>query len=228
MELLIQNRSRLKIDLKKIKRWVSLILKKPGYQDSEISILFVDDEEIRVLNKNYRGKDRTTDVLSFSQLEEVKNSKLQTPNIEAPLGQDLAIKLGDSIGTNKLVVTDSINNLLLTIHPTAQGAALDLPKGYICLDDDGTCAIQNPQAGTLYADRVEATSISLANNIQINGDLISPDGTLNEAYRDQVLTAEQVQRLVELEVAKQLASLTTDYGLRTTAVDGSQSITDCP
>jgi len=92
MELLIQNRSRLKIDLKKIKRWVSLILKKPGYQDSEISILFVDDEEIRVLNKNYRGKDRTTDVLSFSQLEEVKNSKLQTPNSELLLG-DVVISL---------------------------------------------------------------------------------------------------------------------------------------
>lgn len=92
MELLIQNRSRLKIDLKKIKRWVSLILKKPGYQDSEISILFVDDEGIRVLNKNYRGKDRATDVLSFSQLEEVKNSKLQTPNSELLLG-DVVISL---------------------------------------------------------------------------------------------------------------------------------------
>ncbi len=35
--------------------------------DSELSILFSDDGEIRVLNKQYRGKDKPTDVLSFPQ-----------------------------------------------------------------------------------------------------------------------------------------------------------------
>ncbi len=34
-----------------------------------ISILFVGDEKMRELNRTYRGIDRTTDVLSFSQLE---------------------------------------------------------------------------------------------------------------------------------------------------------------
>jgi probable rRNA maturation factor len=70
--VMIQNRSRLKIDLKRIKRLVSLILKKLSHQDSEISILFTDDDEIRVLNKQYRGKDKPTDVLSFSQGSWVK------------------------------------------------------------------------------------------------------------------------------------------------------------
>jgi rRNA maturation RNase YbeY len=34
-----------------------------------LSLLFVGDEEIQVLNCEYRGKDKPTDVLSFSQVE---------------------------------------------------------------------------------------------------------------------------------------------------------------
>ena len=34
-----------------------------------MSILITDDEEIRSLNNTYRGLDRSTDVLSFSQME---------------------------------------------------------------------------------------------------------------------------------------------------------------
>ena len=37
---------------------------------SELSVLFTDDTAIRELNHTYRGKDRPTDVLSFSQLED--------------------------------------------------------------------------------------------------------------------------------------------------------------
>lgn len=40
-----------------------------GPEDSEISLVMVDDETIHLLNKNYRGVDRPTDVLSFSMSE---------------------------------------------------------------------------------------------------------------------------------------------------------------
>ncbi len=36
---------------------------------AEVSILLTDDEHIHELNRDYRGIDRPTDVLSFSQLE---------------------------------------------------------------------------------------------------------------------------------------------------------------
>lgn len=39
----------------------------------EISLLFVDNDEIRVINKANRGIDRATDVLSFPMLEFSKN-----------------------------------------------------------------------------------------------------------------------------------------------------------
>lgn len=38
-----------------------------GLQFSELSILLTDDEEIRVLNREFRQKDKPTDVLSFGQ-----------------------------------------------------------------------------------------------------------------------------------------------------------------
>jgi len=36
-----------------------------GLDDAELSVLFVDDATIRVLNRKYRQKDSPTDVLSF-------------------------------------------------------------------------------------------------------------------------------------------------------------------
>ncbi len=36
---------------------------------SELSLVFCSDEEIQTYNRDYRGKDRPTDVLSFSQIE---------------------------------------------------------------------------------------------------------------------------------------------------------------
>ena len=40
-----------------------------GLHTAEISILFVGDKRMRMLNRRYRGIDRTTDVLSFPQNE---------------------------------------------------------------------------------------------------------------------------------------------------------------
>ena len=38
-------------------------------QDRDLSILFVDDRKITVMNKEFFGKDRPTNVISFSYLE---------------------------------------------------------------------------------------------------------------------------------------------------------------
>lgn len=41
----------------------------PGLTDSEISVLFTSDDEVRTLNSTWRGRDRPTNVLSFPMAE---------------------------------------------------------------------------------------------------------------------------------------------------------------
>jgi len=51
------------------------ILRVLGCENQELSVLLADDRKIRTLNKQYRGQDRATDVLSFSQNDEEEESK---------------------------------------------------------------------------------------------------------------------------------------------------------
>ncbi|MGC6767813.1 rRNA maturation RNase YbeY [Enterococcus sp. LJL128] len=39
-------------------------------EDAELSVTFMDNEGIRVINRDYRGKDMATDVISFAMEEE--------------------------------------------------------------------------------------------------------------------------------------------------------------
>lgn len=49
-----------------IRRCCGAVLLEEGFaHDAEISVYFIDNEEIRKLNKEYRSKNRETDVLSF-------------------------------------------------------------------------------------------------------------------------------------------------------------------
>lgn len=65
-----QNKIKVKEDLEKlIEKLVDYSLKEEGLSiDYEVSILFVDNESIRGINREERGIDRETDVLSFPML----------------------------------------------------------------------------------------------------------------------------------------------------------------
>ena len=70
MKLQIENsQSKIKIDKRMIRSKVLKILKTLNCADKEISLSLVDDENIKQLNKQYLGKDKATNVLSFSLLE---------------------------------------------------------------------------------------------------------------------------------------------------------------
>ena len=70
MKIQIENRqSKFKIERRKIRGTVSRILKILDYADKEISIVFTDDESIKILNQQYLGKNKTTNVISFSLRE---------------------------------------------------------------------------------------------------------------------------------------------------------------
>ncbi len=63
------NQTKIKIDKRKIRSTVTMLLKHLCCADKEISLSFVDDKTIQGLNRQYRNKDKPTDVLSFSLQE---------------------------------------------------------------------------------------------------------------------------------------------------------------
>lgn len=70
MKIQIENsQTKVKIDRRRVRFIVNIISKILGCEDKEISISFVCDEIIRRLNWEYLGRDKTTNVLSFSLQE---------------------------------------------------------------------------------------------------------------------------------------------------------------
>lgn len=62
--------------------------------DAQISLTFVDNEEIRRLNKEFRQKDAATDVLSFPMLEFDENGDIIDADYDVDGGE---IVLGDIV-----------------------------------------------------------------------------------------------------------------------------------
>ena len=93
MELIIDDRQdKLNVSeelIEKIKDIIIECLDYEGYDDDyEVSLSFVDNKEIHELNKQFRGIDRPTDVLSFPMLSDDFDIELE----EESLG-DIVISL---------------------------------------------------------------------------------------------------------------------------------------
>ena len=68
---------RITFDQAGLERSVWAILADVGETSAELGILFVGDQRMRSLNRQYRGKDRTTDVLAFAMREAAKSHVLR-------------------------------------------------------------------------------------------------------------------------------------------------------
>ncbi|MBI3808298.1 MAG: rRNA maturation RNase YbeY [Nitrospirae bacterium] len=60
---------RITFDQARLERSARAILVDVGETSAELCIFFVGDQRMRGLNRRYRGKDRTTDVLAFAMRE---------------------------------------------------------------------------------------------------------------------------------------------------------------
>ena len=70
MEVLVHNRQkRQRVSPEEVRRTAEKILSGLGCHDKELSILLVDDDEIRQLNRQYLSRDHPTNVLSFAMGE---------------------------------------------------------------------------------------------------------------------------------------------------------------
>lgn len=70
-----ENLSEEELDISNLKRLGMRIFKEEGQKEEEqINCIFIKDDYIKNLNKKYRGRDFTTDVLAFS-FSEGKNSE---------------------------------------------------------------------------------------------------------------------------------------------------------
>ncbi len=65
---------RVTFDQARLDRLARAILRDVGEASAELGIMFVGDQRMRGLNRRYRGKDRTTDVLAFAMREAPNSS----------------------------------------------------------------------------------------------------------------------------------------------------------
>jgi probable rRNA maturation factor len=70
MSLLIENRQKIiKVSLRQLRQSANRILRELDLHDKEISLLLVENQEIREINRKYLNRDYPTNVISFSQSE---------------------------------------------------------------------------------------------------------------------------------------------------------------
>ena len=102
--------SRYKVNRKRIKQKVFDTLHQHGVVGpAEVSVAIVGDRKMRALNKKYRNLDKTTNVLSFSQLE----------GEYSPLPKD-KLYLGDVIVSYPKIIEEAVLENMLVDDKVAE------------------------------------------------------------------------------------------------------------
>ncbi len=111
-KILIYVESRYKVNRKRIKAAVNLVLEEQSVLSPiEISIAVVGDRKMKTLNKKYRDKDQTANVLSFPLAE---GEQTQLPPGVTRLG-DIVISYPEVIreaAAQELLVDDRVEELV--------------------------------------------------------------------------------------------------------------------
>lgn len=112
-----------------LKRLPSVV---PAFSQTELELLLTSDEEIHALNKTYRGKDRPTDVLSFT-LDDPKT--LGQLVISVPRTQEQAEQLGQSFEEElRFLFSHGLLHLLGYDHEDPADEKIMLAKTYALLN----------------------------------------------------------------------------------------------
>lgn len=82
----IKNKQRTALDLDLLHKQVAFLLQELKYRDFELNILITTEKQIHQFNKQYRSKDKPTDVLSFPYHQLTPGKKVTFDNDERILG----------------------------------------------------------------------------------------------------------------------------------------------
>lgn len=97
------------VDIKKVREDAQKILDELGYSDFDLGIWFTTSKTVRTYNKNFRNKDKATDILSFPY----------HPNLKA--GQRIKVKDEDDKNVGDiLIAVEFVENLLPLYQTTLQ------------------------------------------------------------------------------------------------------------
>jgi len=88
---LVNHHPQIKVRQAALKGWLEACLNQLQMQGAEVSVLLTDDAEIQQLNRDYRGVDKPTDILSFGMREHRRAADPLPPHPEV-LG-DLVVSL---------------------------------------------------------------------------------------------------------------------------------------
>ncbi|MBT3387482.1 MAG: rRNA maturation RNase YbeY [Desulfobacula sp.] len=112
----INNQQKKKILTATLRQKAKLILNALDYKQHELSILICDDHYIRELNRNYRGVDKATNVLSFPMQEGIPDKEAEDsesyPKLlgDVVISTDTAQKEADEAG---ITLNERISQLLV-------------------------------------------------------------------------------------------------------------------
>jgi probable rRNA maturation factor len=125
MKVSITSESRYPVDRSRVRKTVKNVLEVHGVlegKEVEVDICFVGDRKMKSLNQEYLDRDRTTDVLSFSLVEEnreIGKDKTKEDFVSSPDG---VLRLGEVIVSypqarkqakeNSLLVDEEVDRLV--------------------------------------------------------------------------------------------------------------------
>jgi probable rRNA maturation factor len=115
--ILLDNQTNITINLESLENIVNFL----NVSNKDIELLIVDDKTIQELNKNFRAKNKPTDVLSFP-LEENKYAPIGSIVISSQTAQKAAEKFGHSLEEEiTLLFIHGLLHLLGFDHETDNG-----------------------------------------------------------------------------------------------------------
>jgi probable rRNA maturation factor len=97
----------------RIQTAVQTTLQQAQVEQASLSVLLTDDAEIQVMNRDYRGEDRPTDVLSFPAGDEMTPPELAGYLGDIAISVETAVEQAEKSGHNML---DELQ--LLAVHGT--------------------------------------------------------------------------------------------------------------